>query len=79
MNIRGTLQHNRDIVLDAILHCKKEIFKGKLIQKMIGEKLTRRQVGNGIKTLKQEGYLKRYNDSDTWVGTEKLQKLKEKK
>lgn len=71
-----TQKQNRDIVLEHILHLKKGIFKGKALQKIIGSELTRWQIGNGIRTLNREGYIERYNDSETWMGTDKLKELK---
>jgi len=73
-----TQKNNRDVVLEHIIHLRKEIFKGKALQKLIGTEISRRQIANGIRTLNREGYVERYNDSETWTGTEKLKRLKKK-
>ena len=78
--MRGDRTRNMEIVLDCLLKSNFAFFKNKRIYKVIGgEHMTKFQIANGLRTLHEEGYIERYNGSETWTWTKKGKKLLEEK
>ena len=72
----NTHRKNRNIVLKFLVQADCQYFKCKWLSKKITE-LTTRQIGNGLRVLRKEGYITKYNPTLVWKITEKLEKLRE--
>ena len=69
-------ERNKNIVLDYLLNNDIYYFKCKHVNKKI-KRLRHAQVSNGLRALNEEGYIVKFNDSETWTVTQKFKDLKE--